>query len=313
MISHVNRARRPRDRKKLDLITVGEFYNDLIFHRLDRPPRLGEELKTLHFARSPGGGAAITAVAARRLGLRVGLLTVVGDAAELEPLQKERIDTGHSLTDSRKRTAITVAVSTRRDRYFLTYQGANTEFQRLLPWRRLYPYLRLARHVHLAFAPLNLASVTRLLRRLRADGVSTSIDVGWNPALAARPGFWEWVGSATIFFPDRMEALALTGRRRLADALAALADLVPIPVVKMGAQGAASWQHGRAIRVPVPKTKAVDSTGAGDAFDGGFLHGFLHQRPLAECLRWGNLCGTLAVSAAGGIAGLRLSPKMRLP
>ncbi len=292
---------------KLDLITVGEFYNDFIFYRLARLPRLGEELKTPHFARSPGGGAAITAVAARRLGLRVGIVTVVGDGAELEPLRKEKIDTRHALTDPRKRTAITVAVSTRRDRYLLTCEGANAKFQDLLPWERLFPYFCSARHVHFAFAPQRLGAITRLLRRLRAAGVSTSLDVGWNPALRARRDFWECLGSTTIFFPNLMEAQALTGRRRPESALAALARVAPLPVMKMGPRGALAWDNGRPVHMPSPKSTVVDSTGAGDAFDGGFLYGYLRGRPLEECLRWGNLCGALSATAPGGVAGLVLA------
>ncbi len=313
MISHVKRARlNPRRsslRRHLDLITVGEFYNDFIFYRLKRLPRLGEELKTPHFARSPGGGAAITAVAARRLGLRVGMVTVVGDKAELDPLRKEKIDTRHVLTDPQRRTAITVAVSTRRDRYLLTCQGANAEFQDLIPWERLYPYFCSARHVHFAFAPRRLGAIIRLFRRLRAAGVSTSLDVGWNPALAARREFRELVGSTTIFFPNSMEAQALTGKRQPQSALAALAAMTPLPVMKMGARGALAWHRGRAVRVRSPKKNAVDSTGAGDAFDGGFLYGYLRKRPLEECLRWGNLCGALSATAPGGVAGLILGRK----
>lgn len=299
-------ARRSRPAKKLDLITVGEFYNDFIFHGLKRLPRLGEELKTAHFARSPGGGAAITAVTARRLGLRVGVVTVVGDASELRPLDEEQIDTRHSIVDAKKRTAITVSASTPRDRYFLTYEGANSEFQRLLPWQRLYAYLASAHHVHFAFAPQDLAAATRVLRRLHADEVTTSIDFGWNPALAARRGFQQWLASATIFFPNRMEALALTRKKRVADALKLLSQRVQMPVIKMGARGAAAWEQGKLVREPAPKPRVVDSTGAGDAFDGGFLFGFLRGRPLAECLYCGNLCGALAVTAPGGIVGMKL-------
>lgn len=298
---------------KLDLVAVGEFYTDLIFHQLDRVPRLGEELRSRHFARSVGGGAAITAVAARRLGLRVGLVTVVGQDADLEPVRAEKIDTSHSRTDPRKRSPLTVAVSTRRDRCFLTYEGANVDFDRLIDWDRLWAYLEWARHVHFAFCPNRLKLVTQQMRCLGSAGITTSVDFGWKPELATRRGFWEWLGSATIFFPNLMEARALTGERRAERALAALADRVPLPVVKMGARGAMAWDRGRVVRVAAPRVRAVDSTGAGDAFDAGFLHGYLGRRPLEECLRWGNYCGALSTTAAGGIAGLPRRKPLRRP
>ena len=293
---------------ELDLITVGEYYNDLIFHSLRRPPRLGEEIKTPHFARSPGGGAAITAFAARRLGLRVGIVAVMGDELELEPFRREKIDTSRVVIDPKRRTAVSVAVSTARDRYFLTSEGANAEFQKLLPWRQFYNYLASARHVHFAFQPQQLAEAAWWLGRLRNDGVTTSLDVGWHPKLLGSPRLRGLVRGATIFLPNWLEARAITGATRPGQALAALAEWVDLPVIKLGARGAVASERGRVSRVPAPKARFVDSTGAGDAFDGGFLYGYLRGSSVEECLRWGNLCGSRATTAAGGIAGL---PKRR--
>ncbi len=290
---------------KLDLITVGEFYNDFIFYRLRRLPRLGEELRARCFARSVGGGAAITAVAAQRLGLRVGVVTVAGREDELAPLRSEGIDTSRCVLDPRQRSPITVAVSTRRDRYFLTHEGPNTEFERLQRWERLEPYLARTRHVHFALPPRRLHVVSRLMRRLHTAGVSSSVDFGWKPELVAARGFWDWLGSATIFFPNLPEAQALTGEKTAARVLAALAERVPLPVLKLGPRGALAWDKGRVVRVSAPRVrKVVDSTGAGDAFNGGFLYGFVRGRPLEECLRWGNFCGARSVTAPGGVAAL---------
>jgi sugar/nucleoside kinase (ribokinase family) len=289
---------------RLDLIDFGEFYNDFIFHGLPRVPRLGEEMRAPHFARSVGGGAAITAVAARRQGLRVGLVTVVGDGAELDPLRAEKIDLRHAVVDPRGRTAITVAVSTRRDRYFLTCEGANRQFESFFPGERLYPYLKSARHVHVCYQPRGFRTITELMGRLRAAGVSTSIDFGWHPKITSRPGFWKWLAAATIFFPNLMEARALTGRRRPEEALARLAGMVTLPVIKLGSEGAIAWQHGRVLHAPSPRVKVVDSTGAGDAFNGGFLAAFLQGRPVQECLERGNACAARSVAAPGGVAGL---------
>jgi sugar/nucleoside kinase (ribokinase family) len=288
----------------LDLITVGEYYNDLIFYRLPRPPRLGEEVKTAHFARSPGGGAVITAAAARRLGLRVGVVTVVGDNNELHALRREGLDTSRCSVDPKRRGAVTVAVSTVRDRYFLTSEGPNAEFQKLVGWRRVYPYLAAARHVHFAFQPQDAGEAASWLARLRRDGVTTSLDVGWDPKLLAARRLRDLVQGATSFFPNWTEARAITGATRLEAALEALAEWVEMPVVKLGGRGAAAWDHGSVVRSAAPKVRMVDSTGAGDAFNGGFLYGYLRGLPVARCLELGNFCGARAATAPGGLAGL---------
>jgi sugar/nucleoside kinase (ribokinase family) len=55
----------------------------------------------------------------------------------------------------------------------------------------------------------------------------------------------------------------------------------------------------------------VDATGAGDAFNGGFLHGYLAGWPLKECMRAGNVCGALATTGAGGSAAIPTQQKLK--
>src|ERR1051325_8351697 len=95
--------RRHRNQADFDLICVGEYYNDLIFHGLARVPRLGQETNVKNFSWAPGGGAAITAITARRLGLRVGLVTVAGQPEELANIRGQKIDTSMSCVDPQQR------------------------------------------------------------------------------------------------------------------------------------------------------------------------------------------------------------------
>jgi ribokinase len=295
-------------RMPLDLICVGEYYRDIIFYKLPRLPRLGEELKTQSFACRPGGGAVITAVTARRLGLRAGLATVAGEKQDLAALRREGLDLRHSVIDPRGRRAVTVAVSTVRDRYFLTSEGPNAEFQKLIGSKRLYPYLASARHVHFAFQPKDPDELISWMSRLRKENVTTSLDVGWSPRLLSGQMLQRLLRHTTIFFPNWAEAQAIARVSRLEPALAVLARTVKLPVVKLGARGAAAWDGTRVMRAASRKVRLVDSTGAGDAFDGGFLYGYLRGLPLAKCLDWGNRCGALAASLPGGFAPLP-SPK----
>ncbi|MCH6554770.1 MAG: IS630 family transposase [Acidobacteria bacterium] len=119
-----------------DLITAGEFYFDLIFHRLPRLPRLGEELKTENFGLALGGGAVTTALTAARLGRKVDLVSVIGDSALdwFARAELKQAGVGTKYLKEKKNTigGLTVAVSLRRDRYFLTYLGANLLVERYL-------------------------------------------------------------------------------------------------------------------------------------------------------------------------------------
>ena len=75
-------------------------------------------------------------------------------------------------------------------------------------------------------------------------------------------------------------------------------------VVKHGARGAFALVDGAVLRVPAPKVKVVDTTGAGDAFNGGFLAALVQGRDVSDCLRLGVRIGSLSTRAAGGIDGL---------
>src|SRR5262245_21156903 len=107
----------------MDLLTVGESFEDVVFSGLARLPRLGEELHGDALSTHPGGGAIITAVAAARLGLRAGVISAISTVNETR-LQDERV----ALTNVRRpaeRGAVSVALSTARDRAFVTFAGVN--------------------------------------------------------------------------------------------------------------------------------------------------------------------------------------------
>jgi sugar/nucleoside kinase (ribokinase family) len=107
-----------------------------------------------------------------------------------------------------------------------------------------------------------------------------------------------------VLLPNENEALALADVHD-GDLIAAcrrLSTMVGLTVVKRGGGGALAWSHGRSVTVPGLPTDPVDTVGAGDSFNAGFLAGWLDRQPLAACLRLANACGSLSTRATGGIA-----------
>jgi len=87
------------------------------------------------------------------------------------------------------------------------------------------------------------------------------------------------------------------------DAMRALDNGRTRIVVKRGRNGCATLDGAsKLIEAPAFAVDAVDSTGAGDSFDAGFLHAWLRGLPLTEALRWGNACGALSTRGVGGTA-----------
>ena len=87
------------------------------------------------------------------------------------------------------------------------------------------------------------------------------------------------------------------------DGLQALRNGRTQTVVKRGQLGCASLDQGQLLEVPAFAVDPVDSTGAGDSFDAGFLHAWLRGERLRDCMRWGSACGSLSTRRTGGTAG----------
>jgi sugar/nucleoside kinase (ribokinase family) len=103
--------------------------------------------------------------------------------------------------------------------------------------------------------------------------------------------------------PNEQEVQAITGQENLEGAVAEMAGRVPLLVVKRGVEGALALHKGRRIDVPAFPVKAIDTTGAGDSFDGGFIGAWLRGRPLECCLEFGAACGAMTTTALGGFNG----------
>lgn len=284
---------------RIDLLAVGEAFEDLVFLGLDRLPRVGEEVKTNAFVHTAGGGALITGVAAARLGLPTELVSALGEAGAARASAEGMRVT--NLLAPGERPAITAALSTRTNRSFVTYNGVNDQIE-----PRLFEAVReaSARHVHFAFYPRDCHRWAELVARLRERGVGTSWDFGWNESLVGDRGFSRLVNALDYVFVNEQEAALYTSRLNLADALAAWASHPHTVVVKLGAKGSRWLGGGQDHAVPATRVKVVDTTGAGDAFNGGFLTARLRGHSPKTALKLGNFVGAMSTREAGGLDGL---------
>jgi sugar/nucleoside kinase (ribokinase family) len=205
----------------------------------------------------------------------------------LERLRFLHVDTAAIAIDHHEPTGLTVAVSNTQDRSFFTYSGANRRTAHTL---ELAP-LPAARHIHLACVP-----TLRMMERLRRDGYTISVDVGWHPDWLADGNNAAALRLAHVFFPNDREA------HQMCEWIGMLTDT--LVVTKYGGAGAEARQYQESFKHTGFRVTVHDTTGAGDCFDAGFLHAWLNQQPLMECLRMGNACGALSTRAAGGVSGM---------
>jgi len=291
--------------KTFDLLIPGEINPDLILSG-DVEPQFGQAEKLVESAAlTIGSSSVITACGAARLGLKVAFIGVCGDDLfgrfMLEEMQKRGIDTSAVIVDPHRPTGLTVILNKGHDRAMLTYPGT-------IPALRAEDIpddlLRQARHLHVASYFLQdglRPGLPRLFERARALGLTTSLDTNWDPA-GTWAGVLDLLPLVNVFLPNEAEAKSLTAAENADEAAARLQVRVETAAIKLGKEGALGISRGQKVRVPSIPVSVVDTVGAGDTFDAGFLYGYLSGWPLEKSLRLAAICGALSTQAAGGTA-----------
>ncbi|MBI3287054.1 MAG: sugar kinase [Chloroflexi bacterium] len=290
-----------------DILVLGEINVDLVLQAGDITPVFGQEKFVERAILTLGSSSMIFACATTRLGLRTALVGVAGDDEFgqfiLRALQERGVDTSLISLDPSLKTGVTVSLSTPRDRAMLTFPGCIPALAADQVNPQIFSH---ARHVHVGsyFLQQGLQpGLFDLLRAAKREGCSTSLDPGWDPWARWNGGLRQVLQQVDIFLPNREEAAALTGESVPTLALEQLTRWSPVVVVKGGAQGAWARRGDEWASVPALPIPVLDVTGAGDAFDAGFIFGLLQGWNLKAALRAGCICGSLSTRAVGGTEG----------
>lgn len=292
-----------------DVITIGDLCTDLVVDLGETTIRFGQaEQWVSDYALDMGGSCALFACQAAKLGLRTALLGRVGDDAfgrlVLQRLQQAGVDTQHVAVDPVLKTGLGLHLSRRGDRAMLTVQGA---LNAVYPADVTDAWLASTRHLHYGspFLQTNLApALGDILRRAQGLGLSVSLDPNWDPSERWDGGLLDVLAHVDLLLLNEQEACALARQAAVDDALRALCARVPLVAIKRGAAGALVGMGESVWRVPVePMAHIVDAVGAGDAFDAGFLAGWLRGLPPDTCAAIGNRCGRATLAYGGGLRG----------
>jgi sugar/nucleoside kinase (ribokinase family) len=289
----------------LDLLILGDANPDLVLTG-DIEPAFGQTERLLDGAHlTVGGSGAIVACGAARLGLRVAFCGVVGDdhfgRYMRDELDRRGVDVSGLVVDPTRSTGLTVVLARPDDRAILTHEGTIGDLRSELIDPRL---LGAAAHVHVAsyFLQRRLApDLPALFERVRASGVTTSVDPNGDPSETWDGGVRDLLAHTDVFLPNATEATRIAGTASVDDAVIALAALAGIVVAKAGSDGAVAARGDQLVRGPAPAVDTADATGAGDSFDAGFLFSWLAGDPLSRALAIANACGGLSTRALGGV------------
>lgn len=283
---------------KNDLLCIASSCLDLIFTGMKRLPSPGTEEFSDDFV-VKGGGGANTPVAASKLGLRTGFITqlgmdLMGDIM-LKIFRDSGMNTDSVIRSKEKRTSVTAVMSLGHERGFASFDKNDLAD---VDHELLEKHIKNSRHVHSHIAYVSTLPIIELAEK---HGCTISLDTSWSADRKA-DDISEILKRIDIFTPNEVEACTLTGTEDVKEAAYVLSRYVKILVVKLGAKGCLVIKEGNAIEVPPVKgIMPVDTTGAGDLFNAGFLYGFLNGFDLEKCARWGNSSGALAVTFPGGM------------
>jgi len=290
------------------VLSTGRLYCDLLFRGLKAMPRLGEERFADDFAIVPGGGGFITAAHLVGLGRPAALLARLGEdplAQSLLPaLDRSGVELAFLERAADAGPQLTVAMVQDGERAFLS-RRAGTARPATLP--AALGDVRAA-HLHIAeFA--TLAEIPHLVTDAKHHDLTVSLDPSWDDALIRSPDLIALCNGVDIFLPNAAEARAIAASDDLDAAGRRLAQYFALVVIKDGGDGARLYQGQESLILPAAPCQGVlDTTGAGDAFNAGFLAARLRGTSPERALAEGIACGTLSVQSVGG-AGQVLDPR----
>ncbi|MHB1988209.1 MAG: carbohydrate kinase family protein [Acidimicrobiales bacterium] len=277
-----------------DVLVAGSVSFDMVFAGLSAPLSPGTEVHAAQLGGMPGGMATV-AVAAARLGTRVAL--AAGFAVDAygnflwETLEREGIDLRHCRRWREWPTPVSVSLAYAAERSLVTHEWP--------PVCSLEELLEAPLPVRAVMVPLDGLSHTGLAH-LAAGSPLVVADVGWDAEQGPGSDLWNRLGCVDIFLPNASEAMALTSASDLETALERLTSVVRgTVVVKSGVHGAFAARGGERLWEAAIDVDAIDTTGAGDVFDAGFVTGHLDGLALGDCLRFANLVAGLATRSCG--------------
>jgi sugar/nucleoside kinase (ribokinase family) len=287
---------------RADIAIVGEINPDIIVYGLPRELLEDREVLASGFTLTLGSSSAILAHNLALLGSSVSLSSLIGCdvLGEMccQKLREAGVEIGHVIRSaSGTSTGVTLILPLASSRRILTFPG--TMFELGKDHLDL-GYLASAKHFHLSslFLHRKLSpDIPGLFQEMKRRGLTTSLDTNDDPENKWDGGLEQILPLVDVLFCNEEELMKIA---KTESAEAHVSAKVPLLVVKRGARGASAYTRGRRIDVPSLQVEAIDSVGAGDSFDAGFLHQWVNHAPLETCVAYGNLAGSLSVTRSGG-------------
>ena len=164
--------------------------------------------------------------------------------------------------------------------------------------------LKQAGHLHFSsyfFQPGFKNSLNTLFNKAKKVGLSTSLDVQWDPSEKWDLDLEKVLPFVDVFIPNEVELIKLTGQTNIHAAIDIAGNLSKYTVVKRGVKGSIlCYEDKKITKAPFLNKNVVDTIGAGDSFNAGFIFKFINGNSPEICQIFGNLSGAISTTKSGG-------------
>jgi len=291
--------------KQYDLLVVGELNVDLILNEIKSFPEIGTEIIADKMTVSLGSSSAIFASNISVLGTKTAFAGMLGKdnfgQLVLSSLESKNIDTNYIIADNIQKTGVSVALNYGEDRAMVTYPGAMDHYSLKDISSEAFTS---AKHLHLSslFLQNNMKKdIVELFQKAKQAGMTTSLDVQWDPENKWDVDFEKLLPLVDIFLPNKNELLAITKTTEVERGLKSLTGISNIIALKLDSNGSALFENGKITYHKAFKNNQVkDAIGAGDSFNAGFINAMLRGCDLGDCMTMGNLMGAINTTERGG-------------
>ena len=272
---------------------------DLLYTGMPRIPDVGEEVYSEGFQLQLGGGTPATLINLGRLGIETKIATKLGNDIfsnfAKEKYAENMVQPLNLYDGDEIPVNITSAIILKDDRSFVTYGSPSIESSD----EDAALFYNMAHGSKITL--MQAGAFYDVYKRLHDEGTTLILDMGWEDDMSSAK-YEEYLQIADYYTPNKKEALKMTGCSDIDSALTALGNYFDTPIIKLDKDGCIAKINGEKIFIKsIDRFVNVDSTGAGDAFLAGFAYGIYMERPLSDCLLYGNITGGKCVTAAGAL------------
>jgi sugar/nucleoside kinase (ribokinase family) len=291
--------------KIYDALVVGELNVDLILNSIDSFPEMGKEKLAKSMNLTLGSSSAILASNLSSLGSKVSFAGKIGfdqfGVLVNDSLANKGVNTDYLIRSKEWNTGATIVLNFDEDRAMVTYPGAMEHLTiNDIPDEAFH----LSKHLHFSsyfLQPGMQPGITDLFKRAKELGLTTSLDIQWDPNEKWDFDYQKVLPFVDVFLPNEQELLFLTKEKSIDNAVKKINSIANHIAVKLGSKGSLLVTNGKTVfKESYLNKNLVDAIGAGDSFNAGFIFKFINGFSLKECQEFGNLMGAINTTAAGG-------------